>query len=282
MTGHAGGHGVLVGVDGSDHSMAATRWAAGEAAARGVPLTLCRVVPGVSDGAEYERQLGAVERDLDRAVEQPALGSGGVEVRRLVVPGTTASRELIVLDDDADLLVVGARGRGGFGGLRLGSVSDQVATHAQGGVVVVREHLERVGAPVFLGVDDAPGTRVAVDTAFDLASRDGRPLVAVYSHPPPVAMPDLGYVPLSYLSHAEDRARSFVDSTLRPWRDKYPDVTVSAQTSSRRPAVALCEASVEAHLLVVGATGRPTLPGLLGGVTRKVLHHASCPVVVAR
>ncbi|HEX5494366.1 MAG TPA: universal stress protein [Mycobacteriales bacterium] len=281
MTDRPRGLGVLVGVDGSDHSLAAARWGAGEAVARRVPLTLCRVVPGVADGAEFDRQSDAVRHDLDRAVRQPELAAGGTELKRLVVAGT-ASRELVALGRDADLLVVGARGRGGFAGLLLGSVGDQVATHAPGSVVVVREHLERPAAPVFLGVDDAPGTSVAVGYAFDLAGRDDRALVAVYSYPPPVALPDLGYLPVSTQTHAEDRARSFVDGVLMPWRDKYPEVTVDVQVTARRPAVALCEASVDAHLLVVGATGRPAFAGLLGGVTRKALHHARCPVVVAR
>lgn len=281
MTDHAHRHGVLVGVDGSEHSLAAARWGAQEAAARHAPLTLCRVVPGVADGAEYDRQLGVVERDLDRAVRQPELSAGGVELRRLVVAGT-ASRELVALDNDADLLVVGARGRGGFAGLLLGSVSDQVATHAPGSVVVVRGQIQRVEAPVFLGVDDAPGTTVAVDYAFDVASRDSRPLVALHAHSPPVAMPELGYLPVSYQAHAEDRARSFVDNILQPWRDKFPDVTVTVELTIRRPGVALCEASTDAHLLVVGATGRPAFTGMIGSVSRKVLHHAGCPVVLAR
>ncbi|HEY9474246.1 MAG TPA: universal stress protein, partial [Mycobacteriales bacterium] len=197
MTEHGREHGVLVGVDGSEHSFAAARWGAGEAVARRVPLTLCRVVPAAPDSAEYDRQLGATERDLDRAARHAIPGTDGpptppigpptatqtatqtgtqtgtqneLEVRRLIVGGT-ASQQLIALDHDADLLVVGARGRGGFAGLLLGSVSDQVATHAPGNVAVVREHLDRVGAPVFLGVDDAPGTAFATEYAFGTASR---------------------------------------------------------------------------------------------------------------
>ena len=322
-------HGILVGVDGSEYSFAAARWAAGEAAARRVPLTLCRVVPAAPDSAEYDRQLGATERDLDRAARHALTSPGGpsegppaehqtgsppvrsagsaagqthapshapqhapsvessaespveLEVRRLIVGGT-ASQQLIALDHDADLLVVGARGRGGFAGLLLGSVSDQVATHSPGSVAVVREHLVRVGAPVFLGVDDAPGTAFATEYAFQTAARDGRPLVAMYSYPMSVSVPDVGYLPVTYESHAADRARSFVHTLLEPWRDRHPEVTVTIEVTGVRPAVALCQASVAAHLLVVGATGRPAFAGILGGVSRKVLHNARCPVVVAR
>lgn len=278
--GHTG-LGVLVGVDGSDHSIAAARWAAREASTRQVPLTLCRVVQAVPDGSEYDRQIHVCRRDLDRA--RAHLGTlAGLDVRELVATGP-ASRELIRLAADADLIVVGARGRGGFAGLLLGSVADQVATHAPVAAVVVREPPERFeSAPIFVGVDDAPGTRPAIEYAFSAAARDGDPLVALHAYPELVSMPELGYLPVSPHTHMRDRATAFVDRLLEPCRQAYPDVTVTVEVVTRPAGSTLCEASHDAHLVVVGAAGRAILAGLLGSVTRKVLHHAECPVVVAR
>lgn len=272
-------HGVLVGVDGSDHSIAAARWAAGEAGARSLPLTLCRVVTAVPEGAEYERQRGGAQHDLDRARNHhiPA----GIEVRELIVAGT-ASHELISLAAQAELLVVGARGRGGFTGLLLGSVSDQASTHAPSSVVVVREFLERPNAPIFVGVEESEGTRPAIDYGFRAADRDGRALVAIYAYPLPAVAPEIGYLPMSQHAHHKDRAHAFLDRYLQPWRQRHPGVTVTYQLTAQAPARAMCDASAEAHLLVVGASGNHALAGLLGSVTRKVLHHAHCPVVVAR
>jgi nucleotide-binding universal stress UspA family protein len=282
MSTNAGGSprelGVLVGIDGSDNSIQAAVWAGHEAAARGTRLTLCRVIQAAPESGEYERQTRSCRHDLDRARSHLE----GVDVQDLVVGGP-ASRELIRLSDDAEVVVVGARGRGGFAGLLLGSVSDQAATHARSPVVVVREQPGlREGAPIFLGVDDAPGTRPALEYAFLVAARDRHPVVALHSYPEPVSVPELGYLPLSMHAHFQDRARAFVDGLLEPCRRAYPEVTVTVELTTRSAASALCDASPDARLVVVGATGRPSLAGLLGSTTRKVLHHAKCPVVVAR
>jgi nucleotide-binding universal stress UspA family protein len=70
-------------------------------------------------------------------VEEVLSEHSGLALRR-EVSGGNAARVLIDLSDGADVLVVGSRGRGGFVGMLLGSVSQRVAAHADCTVVVVR------------------------------------------------------------------------------------------------------------------------------------------------
>jgi nucleotide-binding universal stress UspA family protein len=139
--------GITVGIDGSHDAHLALEWAMQEAAVRHVPLTVVTVhdVPasGWTGGPII---LPADEPALERAHQAAgdavakaaaALGESkppSVEVR--AVNGFPA-QELIEASRDADLLVVGSRGGGGFARLLLGSISDHVVHHAYCPVVVV-------------------------------------------------------------------------------------------------------------------------------------------------
>jgi nucleotide-binding universal stress UspA family protein len=134
---------VVVGVDASDEARRALRWAIEEAGLRGVPLDAVHVVPP-RDTPSYRRPLPMPSRDdvelagLELLDEQLAdLDLTGVSVSRTVRSGRTPAEVLCEIARDAELLVVGARGRGGFAGLLLGSVSHQVVAHAPCPVVVV-------------------------------------------------------------------------------------------------------------------------------------------------
>jgi nucleotide-binding universal stress UspA family protein len=137
-----------VGVDGSGHSQRALEWAVNEAAIRHAPLTVLAVhqvaVSGwtrnpiiyPADQPETEKLRQAAQEATRKAVDQAGEpGPASVTVR--AVSGLPA-RELIDASADADLVVVGSRGGGGFAKLLLGSVSSQVAHHARCPVVVIR------------------------------------------------------------------------------------------------------------------------------------------------
>jgi nucleotide-binding universal stress UspA family protein len=142
---------IVVGVDGSAGSDVALRWAAAEARLRGTGLRVVHVyhlphIPltevGVGAAAgmalpaaytdEGERLRRTVEeqarRVIDDALERAGESIAGPNVERVVVEGPPA-QTLIESARGADLLVIGSRGRGGFLGLLLGSVSHQCAHH---------------------------------------------------------------------------------------------------------------------------------------------------------
>lgn len=137
--------GITVGIDGSDHSIYALDWAIREAATRQTSVTVVAVdsVPGspwtgnpiIVNPDHLDKVRQAAEEIIAKATSQ--LGDArptSVSVR--AVSGFPA-KELIDASHDADLVVVGSRGAGGFARLMLGSVSSQVAHHAHCPVVVV-------------------------------------------------------------------------------------------------------------------------------------------------
>lgn len=137
------GH-VVVGVDGSDESIAALQFAAAEARLRGAPLRVVHafLVPSSAtytagallDPKPFEQ---AAERLVDSAITAIERELEGVEVETVIECGGGVPVLLDHLASD-DLAVVGSRGRGGFKGLLLGSVSQQIVAHAPCPVVVVR------------------------------------------------------------------------------------------------------------------------------------------------
>ena len=136
------GRGVVVGVDGSDHAAKALRWAQAEADRRATELTAV-LAWGLFDqhhieaDAAFDPKYGAADA---RAALEHALGaalSDASEVKAMVVNDLPA-RGLVEAGRTAELLVVGARGLGGFRDLLLGSVSHRCLTHSLCPTVVVR------------------------------------------------------------------------------------------------------------------------------------------------
>ena len=136
---------IVVGIDGSAGGVSALRWAADEARVRGATLVLVHAwhYPYVG-GTEFVPvvTLEQVEADarlvLAKVVKQEADALAGVLVEEKLVHGD-AGAALVVASRDADLVVVGSRGRGGFKGLLLGSVSQHVAHRSACPVVIVRQ-----------------------------------------------------------------------------------------------------------------------------------------------
>lgn len=142
--------GIIVGVDGSAHSRRALGWAMREAVRHHVPLTVMTVqrrparpatevywpVPDYPDRSLDGEPARKAVRDL---VDKVASETGETvpEVTVSVATGNPAD-ELVRASCDADMLVVGSHGRGGFATLLMGSVSSQVVHHATCPVVIVR------------------------------------------------------------------------------------------------------------------------------------------------
>ncbi|HVT76971.1 MAG TPA: universal stress protein [Acidimicrobiales bacterium] len=132
---------VVVGVDGSDNGRRAMAWALDEAKARGLSCLLVHAVDfGFAAASPYAGVTFDQLRDAGQAVLDTELAiarDAGVPVEgRLVI--SSAAQALIDASRDAALLVVGSRGRGGFTGMLLGSVSTACVHHAHCPVLVTR------------------------------------------------------------------------------------------------------------------------------------------------
>jgi nucleotide-binding universal stress UspA family protein len=139
--------GIIVGIDGSAHSQKALEWAVHEAGIRNAPLTVLAVQQAVGGflstavacPSDYELTEGARKvamAETEEALDQAADGSRPTSVAVQAVLGVPAE-ELLNAATDADMIVVGARGSGGFKKLLLGSVSSDVVHHGQCPVVVI-------------------------------------------------------------------------------------------------------------------------------------------------
>jgi nucleotide-binding universal stress UspA family protein len=139
--------GIVVGIDGLHNASHALEWAMKEAALRKAPLTVLTVNAvtasywtgnPVTVPADEERII-KIRKLAEDAVAGTASKLGSEQPTSVTVTAVHgfAAQSLIDASDDADLLVVGHRGGGGFGSLVLGSVSSQVVHHAKCPVVVV-------------------------------------------------------------------------------------------------------------------------------------------------
>lgn len=136
---------IVVGVDGSEAAHDALRWAAAEAVVHGAKLRIVHAwqYPFVGVSAYGGMAIDPVDVEtgarelLDKAIARVDL-SGLVAPPDIVCTGHSPAAALVDAAEGADLLVVGSRGRGGFGGLLLGSVSQQVANHAACPIVIIR------------------------------------------------------------------------------------------------------------------------------------------------
>ncbi len=138
---------IVVGLEGSEGSQAALRWALRQAAMAGHAVEAITaysfpnapIYPEVSYVPTEQPGLMQQITEMQEKAIADALAATAtqVEVSRLILPGP-APGALVKAAEGADLLVVGSRGRGGFLGLMLGSASNYVTHHATCPVVVVR------------------------------------------------------------------------------------------------------------------------------------------------
>ena len=284
---------VVAGVDGSQSALAAVGWAAAEAARRRLPLRLVAAHTWPAGGLVGDPGLGvdprAVLRDmvlgnLTAAAAAASAAASGLAVEQAEVDGDPAA-VLAGESEQAELVVLGDRGLGGFTGLLLGSVAVALSARAACPVVVVRgaetDPAVPRPEPVVVGVDGSPGSTAALDFAVEAAVLRGVPLVAVHAWRD--VLVDATMAPLVDWDAVESDEREVLAERLAGIRTTYPDLVVRKLVVRDRPARALVDESRSAQLVVVGSRGRGGVQGLLlGSVSQQLLHHAHCPVAVVR
>jgi nucleotide-binding universal stress UspA family protein len=145
---------IVVGVDHSEGAKAALRFALEEATLRQATLRVVHAWQYAYIGAtgfegtfpalggDIKELRDVAERDLDATLQEAIPETGTIELERRVVEDRPAAA-LVEESRGADMVVVGSRGHGGFAGLLLGSVSQQVAHHAACPVVIVHKKREQ-------------------------------------------------------------------------------------------------------------------------------------------
>ena len=278
---------IVVGYDGSSSAEAAVDWAVAEGIRTATPVLLAYafewptgagpIMPGPAAWPD-----AASRRDAETLVRVAAAEATerhpGAQVASTVLDGPAAIR-LREKSRTASLLVVGNRGHGGFADLLLGSTSVAVSAHAHCPVVVVRGSVV-ADAPVVAGVDGSEASLQALRFAVEQAAGRGVELRVVRAWTPPAQR----WRPPAFDSREIVAAeRAVLDDELALWREKYPELTITAEAVGDSPGRVLVEASRTASLVVVGSRGHGGFTGLLlGSVSQQLLHHSHSPVAVIR
>jgi len=138
--------GIIVGIDGSGHSRKALEWAIKEAAAHHSALTVLTVHQAAAgyfgNPASYPDDVALTEKASEAAraeTEQVLAGLGGARPASITIKAVNGFPVEVLIDagKDADMIVLGSRGTGGFSRLMLGSTASQVAHYAQCPVLIV-------------------------------------------------------------------------------------------------------------------------------------------------
>lgn len=283
---------IVVGVDGSDGSITALRWAARTAAARGRALRLVHSAKPVADRtprSAYDAFIHATMQDIRLAAQRTLTAARDAALA--VAPTLTVTTELadgnpartlIDASAHAHLVVLGVREWAGSIA-HLGSTLLAVTAHARGAVVIVRgPDPDRDTGPVVVGVDGSSVGEPAIGAAFAEASLRGAELVAVHAWSD-LAEEQFGGTsyrerPIEGLAPAEE---ALLAQRLAGWSERFPDVVVRREIELFGPRENLARWSRTARLLVVGSRGRGGFRGLLLGSTSNwLVQHADCPVMV--
>jgi nucleotide-binding universal stress UspA family protein len=273
---------VVACVDGSEESLYAAQWAGQEAQRHQVPLRIVSAAAmpprmcahNAAPRPVADELCGECVHALSEAVERAQEASPRLPVDASLLIGPPA---LAVTDSGsaALMLVVGARGAGGFDAMLLGSVSRYAAMHARCPVIVVREGVCAAHLEVIVGIRDLEDTSAIMEFAFVEAALRGATLVAVHSwHGLPAATwrPD---DPERLAAEAEEN----LAEALGPWRAKYPAVPVRQDVVRDHPARVLTNYTSRADLVVIGRHGPGAGPAI-GGIQHAVLSHARGPIAI--
>ena len=269
---------IAVGVDGSESSRTALRWAARVAAATGATL---RAVTSWQYPARAGSPAGPAElpppAEMDRRTteELRAIVAEELETdadRAQIEVGRGPAAGVLLASTDrsgVDMLVLGARGLGGFDGLLLGSVTQQCVEHSPRPVVVLGGGQGPAAGPIVVGLDGSEGSERALTWAIDLANATGSELVAVHA-------PGAGAT-----STVLEQAEHALEGWCAPIRERGIAHQRRIEGGEARTALERVADETEAALVVVGARGLGPVRGLLlGSVAGYVVRYARRPIAV--
>lgn len=297
--------GVMVGFDGSKQSVLALHYGALAAQRSGrvltvvtafsVPRPIHTALPAGPEKSEATTQLVAAQEVLQEARKYLQEYPGKVIYR---TERGDAAGVLVDLSTVAELAVVGSRGRGGFFGRVLGSVSSALPAHSDSPTAVIPRHYKVPHArgtarfmpqsdqrPIIVGIDGSQHSRVAVLHAAQAAQNRGVTLNLLLALPPLEGSmswyPELDTTEQELIARRQPQLERSLQAEALWVNRHYPSLTVTTRVEPADPITQLSKATHKAQLTVLGTQGRTEYTGAhLGSISRAVLLRAAGPVMV--
>lgn len=281
----------IIGSDGSDGALHAAHWAAAHVDGRAELLRVATAwsvpaapaIPPVGPMTRYWdlQSFEAVANESATSLANELRERADVIVDTVVTKGH-ASSALVREAKDAQLLVIGSRGRGGFARLILGSTSTQCATHADVPTAVIppESSIEKV-TDIVVAFDGSQNSLDAFRWALDFAAPGSKvTCIEVWE---PIVVP-AGADQFVFVDAMEGTRERFDEQTAAILADAEPDargIDVELRFVEGRTRHTLAEAAEAADLLVMGARGHGAVSAaLLGSVSTWLLHHVKQPMVI--
>lgn len=271
---------VIVGVDGSTRAAAASEWAARLAVLEGAQLVVASAwradqAEGTSD--DFARRRAEARALLEGPWCEPSRAAGAAP-RTLLLDGAPDVLLDAAATEQADLIVVGNRGAGGFASLHLGSVAHHLARHTTRPLAIVPSAAASARpSTIVVGVDGSPSSAAALAWCVAMVPVLEAQVTAVWAFEP-----FLEWVPETDPRSWHRRAERELSSWVEPLRD----LGVSVDTlivEDIHPVAALAHAALDrsANLIVVGAHDlRGFTKVRSGGIAVQLIHHIGLPVVL--
>lgn len=291
----AGHQDITVGIDGSEASTAAARWAASVAHAVNSRLILAHALP--QEGPIYSPAAVMLQSQFLEQVREDGEAIIAAVTKILtddfpslviesdMAPGPPV-KHILESADNARLIVMGSTGSGALRSRLLGSTVLKVANHATCPVIVWRGAAHTPGPdqrPVIVGIDGSPLSKKAVEYAFWFADQFDTPLIAVHSWQGASTFREGGAGILIDWEAVEQEEAALLAENLAGMAEQYPDVAVTRISEPGAAAPVMLKYADDAQLVVVGSHGRSAMAGaVMGSTSQNLLHHAPCPVMIAR
>jgi nucleotide-binding universal stress UspA family protein len=282
---------VVVGINGTDETLRAARWAGALAVRLGEPLHLVHAMQRVDEAlltitAPQQADAGAYPRELGQSLLDRTAYAIHADFPTLHVSRTLSHRApldaLVELSHRAHLVVLACDEVSAGGALLVGSTTIKVARSSACPVIAWRGEAVTPNAhPVVVGVDEDDVSDAALTAAFELASCLGVGITAVYAMSPR-RTPARGKLPVPVdWTALENEAWQQLSDVVAPFAECWPDVAVAHVVGLGRASRVILNYAAGAQLVVVGSRGRGEIAtALLGSTGLGLLHHSPAPVMI--